>query len=186
MPNFYSNLRHTNKEPRSRFYPTQGSDSASQPQIPSAPQPPAAPPELPAVPPQSPSAAPAPQQKIAPAIPEPPVLSPSPVLPERQNPERKRRAEMPYFEHRYPFLLQRLYDTAAAMIDTYSGHDFLYDAYPDYLSLRLMRDRMLRENPELTGEFLQAGCPLMWLELLADTVISERLCQKRCRLTAGR
>ena len=86
---------------------------------------------------------------------------------------------MPYFEGRYPVLLQRLYDAAGSLLDTYSRNDFPYDAYPDYLSLRLMRDRLLRENKDLTEEYLQAGCPIQWLEMLTDTILSEQLCRRR-------
>ncbi|MBQ9768231.1 MAG: hypothetical protein IJW37_09030 [Lachnospiraceae bacterium] len=123
-----------------------------------------------------------------PTMPQPPMpqapqenrmFSPTPTMPERRTAPRGRVGEMPYFEHRYPILLQRLYDTAGAMLDTYSDNDFPYDAYPDYLSLRLMRDRLLRENKDLTEEFLQAGCPIMWLELLTDTILSEQLCRRR-------
>lgn len=85
-----------------------------------------------------------------------------------------------YLMHRHPVLLQRLYNTADILLDSYPKQSFLYDAYPDYLSLRLMRDRLLRENRELTESFLQSGCPVVWLELLTDTVLSDLLCKKRC------
>lgn len=104
---------------------------------------------------------------------------PTQTMPERPAAPRQRTGEMPYFEGRYPLMLQRLYDAARNLMDTYSANEFIYDAYPDYLSLRLMRDRLLRENPDLTEEFLQAGCPIMWLELLTDTITSELLCRKR-------
>ncbi|MCH5274012.1 MAG: hypothetical protein J1E35_10090 [Lachnospiraceae bacterium] len=84
-----------------------------------------------------------------------------------------------YFEQRYPLMLQRLYDAADACLAAYPKNEFIYDTYPDYLSLRLMRDRMLRENPALTEEFLQAGCPIEWLELLTDAITSELLCRRR-------
>lgn len=93
---------------------------------------------------------------------------------------RKKRGDATYLAHRHPVLLQRLYNAADVLLDTYPKHDFIYDAYPDYLSLRLMRNRLLRENSEITENFLQEGCPISWLNLLADTVISELLCRKRC------
>ena len=42
-----------------------------------------------------------------------------------------------------------------------------------------MRDRLLRENAALTEAFLQAGCPITWLNLLTDTVLSELLLRLR-------
>lgn len=192
MPSFYSSMPRTTKEPRSRFYPPQGFDTTNQPAIPSAPTPSATQP--------SPNR-PAPTSQ--PSFPEPPLMEQSypeqpqmptnpnrqtpqiPIenriqtVPERQSTPRQRVGEMPYFEGRYPLMLKRLYDAARTLMDTYSSNEFIYDAYPDYLSLRLMRDRLLRENPDLTEEFLQAGCPIMWLELLTDTITSELLCRKR-------
>ncbi len=84
-----------------------------------------------------------------------------------------------YFEQRHPFMLQRLYGAADSFLSSYGKKEFIYDAYPDYLSLRLMRDRLLRENQPLTEEFLQAGCPIEWLELLTDAITSELLCRRR-------
>lgn len=84
-----------------------------------------------------------------------------------------------YFMHRHPLPLQRLYDAADRFLGAYRPQDFIYDTYPDYVSLRLMRDRLLRENLSLTESFLQTGCPIEWLNLLTDTVLSELLCRKR-------
>jgi len=84
-----------------------------------------------------------------------------------------------YFEQRHPIMLQRLYGAADSFLSSYGERDFIYDTYPDYLSLRLMRDRLLRENQPLTEEFLQAGCPIEWLELLTDAITSELLCRRR-------
>ncbi len=84
-----------------------------------------------------------------------------------------------YFEQRHPFMLQRLYGAADSFLSSYGKKEFIYDTYPDYLSLRLMRDRLLRENQPLTEEFLQAGCPIEWLELLTDAITSELLCRRR-------
>jgi len=202
MPSFYSDMPRTNKEPRSRFYPPQGTTPINQPPIPSAPVPvmpqPSAPEltttpsqhsvqEMPTAPsqrpvqemPTAPSQRPVQEMPTQPMPQENRIFSPVPTISERRNTPRERSAEPPYFEHRYPLMLQRLYDVSGAMLDTYSNHDFLYDTYPDYLSLRLMRDRLLRENQDLTEEFLQAGCPIMWLELLTDTIVSELLCRRR-------
>lgn len=98
----------------------------------------------------------------------------------RPGASRQKRGDAAYLAHRHPILLQRLYSAADALLDTYPKRDFIYDAYPDYVSLHLMRDRILRENLELTKAFLQEGCPIAWLNLLADTVISDLLCRKRC------
>lgn len=95
-------------------------------------------------------------------------------------PSGKKRDDATYLTHRHPVLLQRLYNAADTLLNTYPSQAFVYDAYPDYLSLRLMRDRILRENTSLTEDFLQAGCPIEWLQLLADTVITELLCRMRC------
>lgn len=84
-----------------------------------------------------------------------------------------------YLMHRHPVLLQRLHAAADTFLASYRPQDFIYDTYPDYLSLRLMRDRLLRENNILTEEFLHSGCPIEWLNLLTDTVISDLLCRKR-------
>ena len=97
----------------------------------------------------------------------------------RTQPQQKR-DDAAYLAHRHPILLQRLYQTTDSFLDRYPPDSFLYDAYPDYQSLRLMRDRILRENQALTEQFLQSGCPLTWLNLLTDTVISDLLCRKRC------
>lgn len=94
--------------------------------------------------------------------------------------ERKKRGDAAYLAHRHPILLQRLYNAADILLDSYPEQSFIYDAYPDYLSLQLMRDRLLREASEITEAFLQEGCPIIWLNHLTDTVISELLCRKRC------
>lgn len=91
----------------------------------------------------------------------------------------KKEDDVAYFAHRHPISLQRLYEAADALLNTYPSHGFIYDAYPDTLSLRLIRDRLLRENKDLTEEFLQAGCPITWLNLLTDTVLSEQLLRRR-------
>lgn len=98
----------------------------------------------------------------------------------------KKSDDAAYLMHRHPILLQRLYHAADSLLNTYHTPEFIYDAYPDYLSLRLMRNRLLRENSILTEEFLQSGCPLVWLNLLTDTVISELLCRKRCAYRSPR
>lgn len=84
-----------------------------------------------------------------------------------------------YFSHRYPFLLQRLYQAADAFLDTYAPNDFIYDRCPDYVSLHHMRDRLLENNRSVTELFLQGGCTLTWLNLLTDCVISELLTKRR-------
>lgn len=158
MPNFYSSVRPP-EEPRNRFYPTQGTPTALEPRIPSAPNPS--------------MAAPVPQ------VPPMPKVQPVPQVSTRRSTPRTRCGNATYFEQRHPILLRRLSLAADTLLDTYPEHDFIYDAYPDYLSLRLMRDRLLRENHALTEEFLQAGCPMEWLSLLTDTILSELLYQKR-------
>lgn len=91
----------------------------------------------------------------------------------------KKEDDAAYFAHRHPISLQRLYEAADALLNTYPRQGFIYDAYPDALSLRLVRDRLLREHNSLTEEFLQAGCPIAWLNLLTDTVLSEQLLRLR-------
>ena len=91
----------------------------------------------------------------------------------------KKEDDAAYFAHRHPIFLQRLYEVADTLLNTYSRHEFIYDAFPDDVSLRLMRDRLLRENAALTEAFLQAGCPITWLNLLTDTVLSELLLRLR-------
>lgn len=110
---------------------------------------------------------------VSPRTPSIPHLSPKAV----SSPKKKDDAS--YFMHRHPILLQRLYDAADMELSAYRSGDFIYDAYPDYLSLRLMRDRLLRENRMLTEEFLQTGCTAEWLNLLTDTILSDLLCRKR-------
>jgi len=102
----------------------------------------------------------------------------APPTAERLAPEYKR-GDASYLMHRHPVLLQRLYDAANVALSAYHANDFIYDAYPDYLSLRLMRDRILRDNRPLTEEFLQAGCGAEWLNLLTDSVLSELLSHRR-------
>lgn len=94
-------------------------------------------------------------------------------------PPYKKDDDAAYLAHRHPVLLQRLYETADTLLKTYPRHGFIYDAYPDALSLQLMRDRLLRENASLTESFLQAGCPIAWLNLLTDTVLSDLLFRLR-------
>ena len=108
-------------------------------------------------------------------------MRPTPAVPQTvpHFPVRKKEDDVAYFAHRLPVSLQRLYEAADVLLNTYPRHGFIYDVYPDDLSLRLMRDRLLRENTDLTEEFLQAGCPIAWLNLLADTVLSEQLCKLR-------
>lgn len=84
-----------------------------------------------------------------------------------------------YLSHRYPFLLQRLYQAVDAYLDTYNSNDFIYDRYPDYVSLHHMRDNLLQKNHPITELFLQGGCTLPWLNLLADSIISELLTKRR-------
>lgn len=152
MPTSYSEPgRPAKTEPLSRFYPSQ------EPQIPSAPFPGTIPRMSAGMQSQTP-----PEHTSAP-----------------RTPSEYKRGDASYLMHRHPILLQRLYDAADMHLSSYRNKDFIYDAYPDYLSLRLMRDRLLRENRPLTEEFLQAGCGTEWLNLLADTVLSELLCRKR-------
>lgn len=92
--------------------------------------------------------------------------------------QKKEHSDDLYLSHRYPLLLQRLYQTVDACLDTYASNDFIYDRYPDYVSLHHMRDRLLRENLPLTELFLQEGCPITWLNLLTDSIISERLTKR--------
>ncbi len=84
-----------------------------------------------------------------------------------------------YLSHRYPLLLQRLYQATDAYLDTYASNDFIYDPYPDYVSLHHMRDRLLQKNRPVTELFLQGGCTLPWLNLLTDSIISELLTKRR-------
>lgn len=159
MPTYYSNPGHpAETEPKRRFYPTQ--EPQTQPLIPSAPAPTALP--------QSASAPRAQASQI-----------PSPQATAQRIPSEYNSGDASYLMHRHPLLLQRLYDAADAHLAAYRAKDFIYDAYPDYLSLHLMRDRLLRENRPLTEEFLQAGCGAEWLNLLTDTVLSELLCRIR-------
>lgn len=88
-----------------------------------------------------------------------------------------------YLSHRYPFLLQRLYQAADACLDTYASNDFIYDRCPDYVSLHHMRDTLLRDNRTITEQFLQKGCTLTWLNLLTDCIISELLTKYRQKLS---
>ncbi len=154
MPAYYSESGHpVNTEPNRRFYPTQ--EPQTRPQIPSA----------------RPPVSSVPRTQTAPV--------PSPALTVPHIPSEYKSGDASYLMHRHPILLQRLYDAADSHLSAYRSGDFIYDAYPDYLSLRLMRDRLLREHRTLTEEFLQAGCPSEWLSLLTDTVLSELLCRKR-------
>ncbi len=156
MPTYYPKPDQQ-AEPKQRFYPTQGAET--QPRIPSAPTPSV-----------SLRSSPAPHPFI-------------PDMPSRQQPvprhSRQKNDDASYLMHRHPILLQRLYDTAETYLAAYRTNDFIYDPYPDYVSLRLMRDRLLRESTSLTEDFLQSGCPIEWLNLLTDTVISELLCRMR-------
>lgn len=145
-------------EPLQRFYPAQGTKNI--PPIPSAPS---AVSSHPASKPRTPLPVPA--------------SAPAPVHHRRS---RKKSDDASYLMHRHPLLLQRLYEVADTFLTSYRTQDFIYDTYPDYLSLGWMRDRLLRENNVLTEEFLSAGCPIEWLNILTDAVISELLCRKRC------
>lgn len=153
MPTYHSETDYK-AEPKSRFYPPQGMRPAAP-----MPQP---------VPDRSSSTA----ERI-PDVPS--VYAKKELRPYRQ----KKEDDAAYFAHRHPVSLQRLYEAADTLLNTYPRHGFIYDAYPDDLSLRLMRDRLLRENAGLTEEFLQAGCPITWLNLLTDTVLSECLLRLR-------
>lgn len=84
-----------------------------------------------------------------------------------------------YLSHRYPLLLQRLYQATDALLSTYATNDFIYDRYPDYVSLHHMRDRLLEQNRPITELFLQNGCTVTWLNLLTDSIISEQLTKRR-------
>lgn len=139
------------EEPLRRFYPPQGKQP--QQRIP-----------------RNPSSLP---QQMTPG-------NPSPLPQQTAVSGHNKRGDAAYLAHRHPVLLQRLYNAADVLLDSYSDQDFIYDAYPDYLSLQLMRDRLLRKYPEITESFLREGCPIAWLNLLTDTVISELLCRKRC------
>ncbi len=91
----------------------------------------------------------------------------------------KKSDDATYLMHRHPMLLQRLYSAMDTLLLSYPKQSFLYDACPDYLSLRLLRDRFLRENSALTEEFLHSGLPIDWLNVLTDTILSELLCRSR-------
>ena len=154
MPTYYPESGQPLKaEPNRRFYPTQ--EPQAHPQLSTA----------------RPQVSPLPRTQDTPV--------PSPTVSAPHTPSGYKNSDASYLMHRHPILLQRLYDAADSHLSAYRTGDFIYDAYPDYLSLRLLRDRLLRENLSLTEEFLQAGCPSEWLNLLTDTVLSELLCRKR-------
>lgn len=167
MPNFYSSLKPP-EEPRNRFYPVQDALPSQEPRIPSAPNP-------------STADHAAQLRQIPPAAQRQPAVQgqSAPQKASRHSSTQMRCGNDLYFEQRHPLLLRRLLLAATTFLDAYPAHDFIYDAYPDYLSLRLMRDRLLKENQTLTEEFLQAGCPMEWLSLLTDSILSELLCKKR-------
>lgn len=146
----YSSEPDFTSEPKRRFYPTQDPVSAS-------------------------------RTSRIPSVPDVPQQAEvRPLFSSSAASVRKKNDDATYFTHRHPLLLQRLYQAADTLLATYHAGDFIYDAYPDFLSLGWMRDRLLRENASLTESFLQAGCPLEWLNLLTDTVLSEQLCRRRC------
>lgn len=152
MPTYHSESDYLS-EPKRRFYPPQGMR-------------------------------PAPAAQTAPSLSSPAAseLSDAHSLHDRKSIRLrpyKKEDDAAYFAHRHPISLQRLYEAADALLNTYPRHGFIYDAYPDDLSLRLIRDRLLRENAGLTEEFLQAGCPIAWLNVLTDTVLSELLLRLR-------
>ena len=122
-------------------------------------------------------------QPLIPSAPIPTVAPQTHSLPQgsrKRDPSLQKKDDASYFMHRHPILLQRLYASADNLLASYRARDFIYDSYPDYESLRFMRERLLRENASLTEEFLQSGCPSEWLNLLTDTVLSDLLCRRRC------
>ncbi len=159
MPNRYRTPDYSN-EPNRRFYPTQ--ETPSQPRIPSAPTP-----------------FPVPKTTSMPQSTNQSLETKK--MPGQRSLSRHNTDDIAYLTGRHPVLLQRLYNAADSVLTAYPEQDFIYDAYPDYVSLHLMRDRILRETPTLTEDFLQAGCPIDWLNLLTDSVITEQLCRMRCQ-----
>ena len=157
MPNRYRTPDSTN-EPNRRFYPSQ--EAPSQPRIPSAPTP-----------------LPVPKTTAMPHNPNQSLGTKK--LPGQRSLSRHNTDDIAYLTGRHPILLQRLYRAVDSALTLYPEQSFLYDDYPDYVSLQLMRDRILRETPALTEAFLQAGCPIDWLNLLTDSVITEGLCRMR-------
>ncbi len=157
MPSYSSEPGYPVKtEPLSRFYPNQ--ESRPNPQLPFGPLP---------------------DTFRRMSTETQPQISPEYSSAPRHIPSERKRGDATYLLHRHPILLQRLYDAADLTLSAYRPNDFIYDAYPDYLSLHLMRDHLLRDNRSLTEEFLRAGCGTEWLNLLTDTVLSDLLCRKR-------
>ena len=101
------------------------------------------------------------------------------TLPKHSSQTQKKNNDDLYLSHRYPLLLQRLYQATDTYLDTYKHNDFIYDRYPDFVSLHHMRDGLLQKNRSITELFLQTGCTLPWLNLLTDCVISEHLIKRR-------
>lgn len=86
--------------------------------------------------------------------------------------------DVSYLSHRHPILLQRLYSAVDTHLDTYSKQTFLYDAYPDYLSLHLLRGHAVRReaNAFRCAEYVQ--WPVLYR--LCGPVCSNKLVNHPC------
>ena len=68
-----------------------------------------------------------------------------------------------FFLQRHNLLTRRLTSAVNDLILKEKPNSFLFDLYPDYLSLRLFEERIISTNKQLTAEFLQAGWPVEFL-----------------------
>lgn len=105
-----------------------------------------------------------------------PLETPSLLLPTTDSFSRDCR----YLESMYPDLLRRLrlaiQEELALLQHEYS---FLYDEYPDKLSLRRLKRHIAGSQPELAEEFAKKGCPAEWFEAFVELLLTQQLLQLR-------
>ena len=85
-----------------------------------------------------------------------------------------------YLESMYPELLRRLRFAIQEELELVKQEgSFLYDEYPDKLSLRRFKRHLVGTQSELAEEFAKKGCPAEWFEAFVELLLTQQLLELR-------
>ena len=109
-------------------------------------------------------------------LPRYPLETPSLLLPTMDSFSRDCR----YLQSMYPDLLRRLrFAIQEEMTLLQHEHSFLYDEYPDKLSLRRLTRHLVGTQSELAEEFAKKGCPAEWFEAFVELLLVQQILELR-------
>ena len=85
-----------------------------------------------------------------------------------------------YLESMYPELLRRLRFAIQEELELVKQEgSFLYDEYPDKLSLQRFKRHLVGTQSELAEEFAKKGCPEEWFEAFVELLLTQQLLELR-------